>query len=51
MNRAKADKYEFQVLVMAAEGRSYRQIAKQFHLCENIVMDIVKRYKVYHDEF
>lgn len=50
MNRAKADKYAFQVLVMAAEGCSYRQIAKQFHLGESTVMDIVKRYKVYHDE-
>lgn len=43
MNRAKADKYAFQVLVMAAEGYSYQQIAKQFHLGKNTVMDIVKR--------
>lgn len=48
MNRAKLDKYAFQVIVMAAEGCSYRQIAKQFHLSKDTVMDIVKRYNVYH---
>ena len=50
MKRAKIDKYAFQVLVMAAEGYSYRQIAKQFHLGNDTVIDIVKQYKVYQEE-
>ncbi len=39
------EKYAFQVLAMVKEGYSYRQIAKQFHLSQNIVMDVVERFK------
>ena len=44
----KLEKYAFQVLTMVEEGCSYRQIAKQFHLSKNTVMDIVEQFKGMH---
>ena len=41
----KVEKYAFQVLAMVEEGCSYRQIAKQFHLSQNTVIDVVERFK------
>ena len=40
----KIDKYAFQVLTMGEEGCSIRQIAKQFHLSNNTVTDVVEQF-------
>ena len=41
--RVKAERYTVRVLRLRAEGRSYREIARELRLSKNTVMDIVKR--------
>lgn len=41
--RVKAERYTTRVLRLRAEGRSYREIARELRLSKNTVMDIVKR--------
>lgn len=41
--RVKAERYTARVLRLRAQGRSYREIARELRLSKNTVMDIVKR--------
>jgi len=45
--RVKADRYQARVLQLRAEGRSYRDIARELKLSKNTVMEIVQRAAVH----